>query len=163
MIRSGRLPSPAWIAALLHVAALLVALTVALAPGGSAAIRQLLALDLYPPSGTWVAAARIFVHNLLVLSPLLAGPWVVARLGHGRCLLLSYAAWHAGWAVLTVGAAVGAYGPSLLPRLLHVPLEWVALAVSLAGLRSGQGARPAAATCMCATLLMIGAIIEVGA
>jgi hypothetical protein len=72
-------------------------------------------------------AAGIFVHNLLVLAPLLLGRW----LGRGRPLLRAYGAWLAGWAVLTVGAALGAYGPALLVRLGHVPVEWTALAVAL--------------------------------
>ena len=103
----------------------------AVVPGGPAAARALLGLRFDPPPPRIADAAAIFAHNLLVLAPLLAGSPLVAWLGRGRRLLSAYAAWQAAWAVLTVGVALGAYGPRLLPWLVHVPVEWAAFSVAL--------------------------------
>jgi hypothetical protein len=105
---------------------------VALTPGAPSGARVLLALDLHPPPGDLTGAAGIFAHNLAVLAPLLLAPRLVAAPAWPRGVIRVYRAWVVGWAVVTVGGAVGAYGPSLLTHLVHVPVEWAALVIAVA-------------------------------
>lgn len=151
------------ILALLHAGALLVAVTVALIPGAPATARELLQLNLHPPPGTHDDAVRIFLANLAALVPLLLGPPIVAWLGPGRRVLLAYAGWLAGWAVLTVGAALGAYGAPLLTQLAHVPLEWAALALATANIERSIATPhdgPVALASTAGMLLAVAAAVE---
>lgn len=68
--------------------------------------------------------------------------------------------------VLTVGAAVGAYGTPLIPRLAHVPIEWAALAVAIIPVLPGRPqAQPnhhsVRLVLTAGTLITLGAAVEV--
>jgi hypothetical protein len=108
-------------------------ITTALPPVGALA-RHELRLALVPASAPPatrmlnVALTNAFAAGWPLLLALLDGPQRAIRLVH-RALL-------AGWLVVNVipvGAAIGAYGTRILPYLPHLPLEWTAIALALAG------------------------------
>jgi hypothetical protein len=110
------------------------ALITAAAPAAGQLARDELRLALAPasaPAATRmlsVALTNAFAAGWPLLLALLDGPHRAIRAVH-RALI-------AGWLavnVIPVGAAIGAYGTRILPYLPHLPLEWTAIALALAG------------------------------
>jgi hypothetical protein len=127
----------------LHATALAIALVVAATPGAAAGARELLALNPDPSPGDAGEALAIWAHNLLVLVPLLLAPTVLRWLPMVRPMVLAYAGWQTVVGTVTVGMALGAYGPALHGSLGHVPFEWSALAVAVAHSRPPLRIAPA--------------------
>jgi hypothetical protein len=105
---------------------------VAMAGPLKAPARHLLELRLQPshsPSPALSHVLTLAVHNLPIAAwPLLLGV-VGAHHSHIRRLVAdSLLVGCLAVNVLPVGAALGAYGPALLPYLPHLPFEWAALA-----------------------------------
>ena len=115
----------------LHLVALAIAVGVAVTPGAPGLADRILRPGFDPPPARLADAARLFAHNLLALAPALLGPTVVAWLGRGRRALDTVVALQL-LPVIGVGAAAGTYGTAVLPWLVHVPVEWAALATALA-------------------------------
>ena len=120
LARIARVAGAVW--GLTLAAAITVALTGSLAPGGHP----------HPVlHGTPSEAVELFAHNLRALfAPLILA---LARWGRGRltrtagdvivaAIVLANTA--------TVGAALGRFGTTLLPYLPHLPLEWSALTLA---------------------------------
>jgi hypothetical protein len=117
-----------------------VALITAALPAAGQLARDALRLALAPasaPSATRmlsVALTNAFAAGWPLLLALLDGPQRAIRVVH-RALI-------AGWLavnVIPVGAAIGAYGTRILPYLPHLPLEWTAIALALAGYLHARG------------------------
>jgi hypothetical protein len=81
-----------------------------------------------------VALTNGFAAGWPLLLALLDGPHRAIRAVHGALI----AAWLAV-NVISVGAAIGSYGTPILPYLPHLPLEWTAVALSLAGYLHARG------------------------
>jgi hypothetical protein len=99
--------------------------------------RHLLGLRLQPSQTASPGLAHVLslaVHNLPIAAwPLLLGV-VGAHHSHiGRLVADSLLAGCLAVNVLPVGAALGAYGPAVLPYLPHLPFEWAALAMGASG------------------------------
>lgn len=141
---------------LLWAATVAVVLVTAVLPGRASATRGAFGfqLDAAPP-GTWTDASSYFTANLRVIAALLLAAWARPRSGPLRRPLDVLVATMAVVNTSFVGAAVGAYGFDLIPRLAHLPLEWAAVGVGLAayGWRGG--------TVSCATLLRVGLVATV--
>jgi hypothetical protein len=125
----------AWLEAYcaIWVVTLGVSAIVAVAGPLKAPTRHLLGLRLQPshtPSPRLIHVVTLAVHNLPIAAwPLLLGV-VGAHHNHiGRLVADSLVAGCLAVSVLPVGAALGAYGPALLPYIPQLPFEWAALAV----------------------------------
>jgi hypothetical protein len=115
--------------ALWAVTALAAAL-VAAVPRLPARVSELLALDLRLRRGSLSAGLEIWTTNLRALV-LIGCAALVARRPALRSITDGLLAAAVGANAALVGAALGAYGPSLSPWLAHVPLEWAGLAIAL--------------------------------
>lgn len=146
----------------------LVALVIAVTPGASALGREMLGLTFHPPPHTVNTWLSIALNNARVTMWPIA---CVALGGHRRprlrtlvtVVLVATLVVNVG----QVGLALGSYGPRLVPRLVHLPFEWLALAAGagawIAALSFDElGQRlafPAAATSLSA--VMLAAAVEV--
>ncbi|HEX8086574.1 MAG TPA: hypothetical protein VF529_19965 [Solirubrobacteraceae bacterium] len=106
---------------------------VAAVPGAAAATRDAFRFQLHTssPAG-WNEAATYFVTNSRIVVALLLGAWAHSRSGRMQPVLRAIAVTTVAINAVVVGAALGAYGGAAVRRLVHLPLEWMALAVSLA-------------------------------
>jgi hypothetical protein len=129
----------AWLVAYGAIWALTVGCAALVAMAGaslSVPVHHLLALRLTPASNPPPDPGRVLTlaaHNLPIASwPLLLGALGAERSRAGRraadCLVLACVAVN----VAPVGAALGAYGRTLLPYVPQLPLEWAALAAGAA-------------------------------
>jgi hypothetical protein len=140
------------------------ALLVALLPGAPAALRATLAFRLQPEPASIVDAVGILAANAKAAGVLIAG----AALVRGRTSRLIFdvllTAMLAGNMAL-VGAALGAYGPDLMPWLVHLPLELAGLAVPAGAYLHARRAGPCphvllATTAFAGVLLTVAALVE---
>ncbi len=132
----------------------------------AAHVRGMLAFPLTPTPGSAGEVLDILTTNARVLGVIALAALSVR---HVRSLALALdvlvLALAAGNATL-VGAAIGAYGPQTAPWLAHLPLEWAALATTLAAyvhIRRGAPMRAHTAgilLVLTAVLLIAGAIVE---
>jgi hypothetical protein len=81
-----------------------------------------------------VALTNAVAAGWPLLLALLDGPHRAIRAVH-RALIVAWLAVN----VIPVGAAIGAYGTRILPYLPHLPLEWTAIALALAGYLHARG------------------------
>jgi hypothetical protein len=149
----------------LWLATLAPAATVAVTPGAAATARSALNFPLQPSPPSLNEAAQIALTNARVTGAILLAAFTVTRCHRARALLdVALLAVVAPNAVM-VGVALGAYGPSGLPWLVHLPLEWAALATALTAyvtarrrtLPARDQARRAAAV---GVLVVVGALAE---
>lgn len=111
----------------------IAAAAVYLLPSAFALVRANVPLALHPQHAHLRTAAAIAVHNSVVagypaaLSALGLRRRTSTRLFFGSIIGLGIAANAA-----LVGAALGAYGASLLAYLVHLPLEWAAVSAGAA-------------------------------
>jgi hypothetical protein len=145
----------------LTVAAALI--TAALPPVGALA-RGELRLALVPASAPSAArmlsvgATNAFAAGWPLLLALLDGPQRAVRAVH-RALI-------AGWLavnVIPVGAAIGAYGTRILPYLPHLPLEWTAVALALAGYLHARGRQAPGQALLAPALTLVVVLIAAAA
>lgn len=127
-----------WLRAYVSIWTVTLVLAAGVAPstvGVRGSVRQLLGLALKPdPAPTLGHVLWLAAHNIPIVSwPLLLGVMGAHRSRIGRhladaivggCLLAN---------TLPVGAALGAYGPGLLPYVPQLPIEWGALALGACG------------------------------
>jgi uncharacterized membrane protein SpoIIM required for sporulation len=157
----GRAYAGLWCAAAVGAVATLVV------PGARAAARA--AFGLHPGAHahpTVATAAALCVHNAVVaLWPAALGACGVGRVPVARrafdiCVATSLAANGA-----LVGTALAAYGPRLVPDLVQLPAEWLALAVGAGAWwserRRPEGLGKARLALFAAALVMIAAALEV--
>lgn len=145
---------------------LLPALLVAVIPEADELIRHLLGLELRPHPAGLGPVVGIAARNtatcaipLLVLALRLRGRRgrLVADIALAALLVVN---------VVQVGVALGAYGPGLLPWLLHLPIEWGALAVAF-GAYVAHRRRPirvaelARVGLVLQVLCLVGAVVEI--
>ncbi len=145
---------------------LLAALATATTPQMAAHVKDTLALPLTPTPGSLGEVLDILTTNARVLGAIALAALSVR---HARALAPALdflvVVLAAGNAVL-VGAAIGAYGPQTVRWLAHLPLEWAALATTLAGyLHIRRGAPMRAHTAgilfvLTAVLLIAAAVTE---
>jgi hypothetical protein len=115
--------------ALLWAPTLAAAATVAAVPGLAQATREAFSFKLEPHPGSFSEASEIFATNLRVAATLLLAAVVVAAAPLARPLMDALLVAIILPNTLLVGAALGAYQS---PRwLVHLPLEWAALALAL--------------------------------
>jgi hypothetical protein len=116
------------------------ALITAALPAAGQLARHELRLALVPASAPpvtrmlSVALTNAFAAGWPLLLALLDGPRRAIRAVH-RALIALWLAVN----VIPVGAAIGAYGARILPYLPHLPLEWTAVALALAGYLHARG------------------------
>lgn len=152
--------------ALLWAATLAVALAVAVIPGVVPAARDAFAFRLdVERAGTWREALSYFLANLRVVAALVLAAWARQRSRAFRPLLdaLIVAAVASNAAV--VGAALGAYGIAAASWLVHLPLEWAAVALPLAAAHAPESGGPSSADALacclaCIALLAAAAVVE---
>ena len=141
------------------------AIVVATVPGASDAVRSRLAFALTPHEGSIPELLGIAGTNARVVLAIALAAWARPRavgLGLPTDLLVSGIV---GLNAVAVGVAVGAYGSRALPWLVHLPLEWAALAV-VAGLHRFARRRTvrtlgcALVTAVAAALVGLGALTE---
>jgi hypothetical protein len=135
-------------------------------PGAAAAVRGALALPLNGGGPHALGTAAVLaLHNACVaLWPRALAATGVARFARTRrgfdvVVGASLAANGA-----SVGAALGAYGAGLVPYLVQLPVEWLALAVGAAGwfgVREGGGVGKGRLASLAALLVVAAALIEV--
>ena len=152
---------------MIHVAlwatTLAIGAVVAAVPGLSASTRDALGLALEPHPGSLGQAASILFTNARAVAFILVAGLVVA---HVRWLARPLDAWVALTLALNatlVGAALGAYGRTALPWLVHLPLEWTALAISATEylrVRKGDDRLRARRAAVVLVLLVIAAGLE---
>ena len=140
------------------------ALLVAALPGAPTAVRATLAFRLQPQVVTLADAVSLAATNAkaagLVLLGALAARDRVTRTVFDVLLTVLLAG-----NMAIIGAALGAYGPQLLPWLVHLPLELAALAVPAAAYVCARSARlrPCrllATTALTVALLAVAALVE---
>lgn len=112
-------------------ATLIPAAAVAALPTVAASIRARFLFRFDATSGTLLEVASIAGANARVLGAVLVAA-VAVRAGVARRLLDVVAAAVVLGNAAFVGMALGAYGDRALPWLVHLPLEWAALATALA-------------------------------
>ena len=141
------------------------AVMVSTVPGASDAVRSRLAFALTPHEGSIPELLDIAETNARVVLAIALGAWArhrVAGVGLWTDLLVPVIL--AVNAVM-VGVAAGAYGSRALPWLIHLPLEWTALAV-VAGLHRVARRRTVATrdcaliTAVALALVVVGALVE---
>lgn len=160
--RAARTRAVAWQVLCLHALTAATAVSVAIAPGASRGVARTLNLSFDPPPPTIQEAAGILASNGKVIAAILLLGVAARRalLTHRMARMLT-----AALVVLNaslVGAAIGAYGlATTAPWLIHIPLEWTALAVAAATLASpGRGLSAASAAAIAAPLLVAAAVVE---
>ena len=152
-------------AASLWLLTIVPAIVVGALPGASDALRNRLAFALTPHEGSTPELLGIAETNARVVLVIALGAWARSRapgLHLASDLLIGVIV--AVNAVL-VGVAVGAYGASALPWLVHLPLEWTALALVLGLHRVGRRRTIRARGCVLVTavalaLVGLGALVE---
>jgi len=138
---------------------------VAVAPGAPTAIRDALQLRLEPKPGDWGAALDYLTANARVIAAIFLAAWARSRSGPLGPVLDALVALVIVGNTALVGAAIGAYGPPLLPWLVHLPVEWAAMTIAgVAFVRARAGdrlRRPLRVAISTATLaLVVAAIAE---
>ncbi len=103
-----------------------------LSPALGRDVRDALALSFEPLPATLIAATSVFLANTAtLLAPLALAALVTPSVSRLRGVLgTGLVAFSLFPNVVTVGLALGAYGPRLLPFLPHLAVEWLALAVT---------------------------------
>lgn len=152
---------------LIWAATIAAALAVALVPRAATAAREAFGFTLHAPlAGSWSDVATYFVANLRVVAAVFLASWARPRCGRLRPALDALVALTAAVNAGVLGAAIGAYGSRLVPSLLHVPLEWAALAAALGTYRASRRIA-LSLSCMLAggvaagVLLVAAAVVEV--
>ncbi len=131
--RSSSAPSLARVYTALAMAGLLAAGLCVVIPGARELTKSFLQLKLSTNTPTVSAAVSIWFHNLRVLAAPLAVA-VIFKPHQSRVARFGWGVWVAAIAIInvvTVAGAVAAYGTKLLPYLPHLPLEFLAVAVSI--------------------------------
>lgn len=163
--RAPRVRDVAVAAAWLWLLTLVPAISVAAIPGAAQALRSRLSFALAPYDGSTGELLGIAASNARVVVAIALAAWVRTRLpvlGPITDILV-------GLVVIAnttlVGIAVGAYGTASLPWLVHLPIEWGALAIVLAlhrphGQRTRHTAAWAVAPAVALVLIVAGASVE---
>jgi hypothetical protein len=144
---------------------LLAALTCATVPGWSSAARHAFAFDLSPQHVDVRDALHVFATNARFVIGIALAAWLAHH--HHRLaaavdvLVVAVVVVN----VALVGAAIGAYRLAVLPWLIHLPVEWAAIAAAAADYRraraGGWSWRDATSTTSVAVgLLAIAAVFE---
>lgn len=115
----------------LWLATLAPATAVALTPGAAATARSALNFPLQPAPPSLNEAAQIALTNARVAGAIIVCAYAVARCPAARRLLDPLLVAVVVTNAALVGIALGAYGRAALPWLIHLPLEWTALAMAL--------------------------------
>lgn len=163
--RSVELPAAGRATAALLLATMAVAALIAAVPGAPAQLRDAFAFSLKPGrGGSADEAVTYFVTNARVVGALLLAAWARSRIAAGVLLDAPVAVVVAG-NVVFVGMALGAYGSSAAPWLLHLPLEWATLGLASSAFVAGRtrplSMRGTAATGGTASLLLaVAAVLE---
>ena len=125
-------------------------------------VRTALAFRFEPRPGTLNEALGILGTNARVTATLLLAAFAVTRAPVVRPALDALVAVVVLTNATVVGVAIGAYGKAALPWLVHLPVEWGALATATAAYaRSRAGpARVRESAARTAALLVIAALIE---
>ncbi len=108
------------------------AAVVAAGPGLAARSRDLLGFTLTSRPGSLAEAAGIAGTNARVLTAIVLAAYAASRAGALRPALDGLVGLVVMANAALVGTALGAYGLDGLPWLVHLPLEWAALAKALA-------------------------------
>lgn len=135
------------------------AAAVAAVPGAAAAARDALRFQLVPAAGSAAELLDIAATNGRVVLAIALGAWSASRLPALRPVVDLVAATVVLANAALVGIAAGAYGTRAMPWLVHLPLEWAAIAL-VAGLHRLGRAQPLAAIpavkAATAALLLVG-------
>lgn len=122
----------------LWVMTLVPAALVVAVPGAPAAVRDVLAFRLEEGQRSGVHEAVTYLTtNARVVAVILVCAWARSRTCAGPLLDVVVAA-IIGANVGLVGIALGAYGFSAVPWLVHLPVEWAALGVASAAYAAGR-------------------------
>ena len=153
--------------ALIWATTLAAAAAVAVLPGAARAVRDAFDFRLgASDSGTWTEAISYFLANIRVVAAIFLAAWARARSGPLGLVLDAAVTLMILLNVAAVGSSVGAYGATALPFLVHLPLEWAALASGLGCYLAARSSSLCAGTCLsrvlaaCA-LLAAAASVEV--
>lgn len=101
-------------------------------PGAAAAARRHLGFAFIPTAGTPHETLDILLTNARVLLAITIATWAAGRCTAARPALDLTVALIATANTTIVGVAIGAYGPHTIAWLPHLPVEWAALACTLA-------------------------------
>jgi len=127
-----------WLYAYAGVWAVTLAFAAGAAVGGAgvrASVRHLLGLSLKPdPEPQLGHVLALAAHNIPIVGwPLLLGVMGAHRCRLGRSVADTAVAAYVVANTLPVGAALSAYGSSLLPYVPQLPIEWGGLALGACG------------------------------
>ena len=135
--------------ALLWGATLVAALVVAAIPGAPSSVRRAFAFGFEAAeAGTWADVGTYLSANLRVTAAILLASWARPRSGPAGLLLDIVVGAIAASNAAVVGVALGAYGARAIPWLVHLPLEWCALALALTCYLCGRRQTIRARTCV---------------
>ena len=153
------------LSAWLWILTLVPAIAVAVVPDAAHTLRSHLAFALTPYGGSLGEVVEIATSNARVVLAIALAAWVrsqVPALSPVTDVLVGVIVLAN---TLLVGIAVGAYGLATVPWLVHLPVEWCALAVVLALQRADRRRTPNAlawsvTTAMALALVAVGALVE---
>lgn len=135
---------------------------VALVPGARPAVRALLAFALTPYPGTPQELVDIATTNTRVVLGIALAAWAPSRAPALRTpadlLVLTIVVANTAF----VGSAVGAYAAEAIPWLVHLPVEWAALAI-VVGLYATARRRHVSLTAWTAATTAALALVVAGA
>ena len=152
-------------AAALWLLTIMPAFAVAALPGASDAMQSRLAFALTPHGGSVRELVGIAETNARVVLALALAAWARPRLAGLRPPTDVLVGVIVGANALVVGIAAGAYGATALTWLIHLPIEWAALAV-VVGLHRAARRQPLPTshytlmTAVALALVALGAIVE---
>jgi len=161
-VTAARLRQTLRVVALLHAMTLAAAAAAVAVPGLAPAVREALDFALVPTAGSVGEMLGILATNARAALFVVAAAWCAGRLRHVRAVGDVLIAGQAALNCIAVGAALGAYGPRALSWLVHLPLEWAALALVLTAYLESRR-RPLPATALLAALLAALAVLTVAA
>lgn len=150
--------------AALWATTLAAAAVVGCVPGLAGATRDALGLALRPHPGSLEQAATILATNARATALIFIAAAVAARLRPLRAPLDAWVIATLALNAMLVGAALGAHGTDAVPWLVHLPLEWAALARTATHYLHARGRRRRASTARSAAavaaLLVAAALVE---
>ena len=138
------------------------AVLVLLAPGAAGHARRMLGFTLTPRRVDLADAMRVWLTNARFIALLTAAALLASRHRALRLVCDGVVGWAICSNVALVGVALGAYSARAPRWLIHLPLEWAAIAAALALYLRARRRAPSASE-LAVMLLAAGAVLTAAA